>query len=191
MLGRFFPNARSGWNGGPGSAHLGGIDTFLEDAAIMIGLKFIALATETARALQAGNADANGQAPERDISDGSAVPCRHCLSDVAAGEPFLILAHRPFREAQPYAETGPIFLHAEPCERHGEMAEVPALFLSRAQALIRGYGADDRIVYGTGQVIPSAEIGAVAQDLLVRPEVAYLHLRSASNNCYQCRIERG
>ncbi len=90
-----------------------------------------------------------------------------------------------------YAETGPIFLHAEPCQRHGEVAEVPALFLSRAQALIRGYGADDRIVYGTGQVVPSAEIAAVAQDLLERPEVAYLHLRSASNNCYQCRIERG
>ena len=119
------------------------------------------------------------------------MPCRHCLSDVAAGESFLILAHRPFPEARPYAETGPIFLHGEPCERHGEGAEVPALFLSRAQALIRGYGKDDRIVTGTGQVVPSAEIGAVARDLLAVPEVAYLHLRSASNNCYQCRIERG
>ncbi len=98
----------------------------------MTGLKFIALATETAHALQAGRPDANGQAPERQISDGSGLPCRHCLSDVAAGEPFLILAHRPFPEAQPYAETGPIFLHAEPCERHGEGTEVPALFLSRA-----------------------------------------------------------
>ena len=157
----------------------------------MTELRFIALATETVRALQAGSPDANAQPPERDISDGSGVPCRHCLSDVAAGESFLILAHRPFPEAQPYAETGPIFLHAEPCERHGEGAEVPALFLSRAQALIRGYGKDDRIVYGTGQVVPSAEIGAVARDLLAAPEVAYLHLRSASNNCYQCRIERG
>ena len=156
----------------------------------MTGLKFIALATETAHSLRAGNPDANGQAPERQVSDGSGLPCRHCLSDVAAGEPFLILAHRPFPEAQPYAETGPIFLHAEPCERHGEGAEVPALFLSRTQLLIRGYGADDRIVDGTGQVVASAEIAATARDLLAVPEVAYLHLRSASNNCYQCRIER-
>ncbi len=156
----------------------------------MTGLKFFALATETAHSLRAGNPDANGRAPERDISDGSGLPCRHCLSDVAAGAPFLILAHRPFPEAQPYAETGPIFLHAEPCERHGEGVEVPALFLSRAQALIRGYDQDDRIVTGTGQVVVSAEIATVAQDLLAAPEVAYLHLRSASNNCYQCRIER-
>ncbi len=156
----------------------------------MTVLKFVALATETARSLQAGSPDANGQAPERDISDGSAVPCRHCLSDVAACEPFLILAHRPFRDAQPYAETGPIFPHAEPCQRHGEVAEVPALFLNREQLLIRGYDFDDRIVYGTGQVVPSAEIAATARALLAAPEVAYLHLRSASNNCYQCRIER-
>ena len=128
--------------------------------------RFIALSTEAVRNLQAGAADANGQAPERDISDGSGLPCRHCLSDVAAGEPFLVLAHRPFPEAQPYAETGPIFLHAEPCERHGEGTEVPALFLSRAQALIRGYGADDRIVTGTGQVVASAEISA----LPIRPK---------------------
>ncbi len=156
----------------------------------MTELRFIALSTETTRALQAGHPDANGQAPERQISDGSGVPCRHCLNDVAAGEPFLVLAHRPFPEAQPYAETGPIFIHAEPCERHGEGAGVPASFLSRTQALIRGYGDDDRIVDGTGQVVASAEIDAVARDLLAAPEVAYLHLRSASNNCYPCRIER-
>ena len=157
----------------------------------MTDLRFIALATETTRALQAGGLDANGQAPEHQVSDGSGVPCRHCLSDVAASEPFLILAHRPFPEAQPYAETGPIFVHAEPCARHRETAEVPALFLNREQVLIRGYGQDDRIVYGTGQMVPSAKIGAVAQDLLARPEVAYLHLRSAGYNCYGCRIERG
>lgn len=157
----------------------------------MTGLRFVALTTETVRALQSGAADANGQAPERHVSDGNGVPCRHCLTDVAEGAPFLILAHRPFPKAQPYAETGPIFLHAEPCERHGETADVPALFRNRAQALIRGYGTDDRIVYGTGRVVASSEIAVAARALLERPEVAYLHLRSATNNCYQCRIERG
>ncbi len=157
----------------------------------MTELRFIALDTETVRALQAGNPDANGRVPERQVSDGSGVPCRHCLNDVAAGAPFLVLAHRPFPEAQPYAETGPIFIHAEACDRHAEGHDVPALFLSRERLLIRGYGGEDRIVYGTGQVVPSAEIGAVARSLLAAPEVAYLHLRSASNNCYQCRIEPG
>jgi Protein of unknown function (DUF1203) len=55
--------------------------------------------------------------------------------------------------------------------------------------LVRGYGLDDRIVYGTGQVVPIPELEAAATALLDRPGVAYLHARSATNNCYQCRIE--
>ena len=83
----------------------------------MLPIQFTSMPTEVARAYQAGAADANGQVPERHISDGDGVPCRHCQRDVAAGEPYLILAHRPFPTAQPYAEQGPIFLHAESCPR--------------------------------------------------------------------------
>ncbi len=78
-----------------------GIETLPKDAAVMTDLKFIALATETVRSLQAGNPDANGMVPERRVSDGSGLPCRHCLSDIAAGEPFLVLAHRPFPKPSP------------------------------------------------------------------------------------------
>ena len=56
--------------------------------------------------------------------------------------------------------------------------------------LIRGYGKDDRIVYGTGQIVPTSELAQAADTLLQRPDIAYVHARSASNNCYQCRIER-
>jgi hypothetical protein len=136
-----------------------------------------------------GGLDANGEPPERHISDGDGVPCRHCLSDVAKGEPYLILAYRPFPRPQPYAEIGPIFLHADTCERY-EASSIPPMLLARERVLIRGYGADDRIVYGTGKVIPTIDIAAAAAYLLRRSDIAYAHLRSASNNCYQCRLER-
>ncbi len=41
-----------------------------------------------------------------------------------------------------------------------------------------------------GKVVAGSEIAESAQALLERLEVAYLLLRSATNNCYQCRIER-
>ncbi|MBR2688061.1 MAG: DUF1203 domain-containing protein [Aquamicrobium sp.] len=152
---------------------------------------FKALPTESVRALQEGGADAYGHAPERRISDGDGVPCRHCLRNVAAGDAYLILAYRPFPELQPYAETGPIFLHAEACERAEEAEAIPELFLDTKDYIVRGYSADDRIVYGTGAVVPTPDIAERARTLLEREEVAYLHMRSARNNCYQCRIERG
>lgn len=156
----------------------------------MTDLRFIAMPPETARGFRNGEPDANGQPPERHVSDGSGVPCRHCLADIAAGEPFLILAWRPFPEPQPYAETGPIFLHAEGCERRDAVADIPAYFLERDRFLVRGYGQDDRIVYGTGQIAESADLARAAAALLDRPDIAYLHVRSAGYNCYHCRIER-
>ena len=45
-------------------------------------------------------------------------------------------------------------------------------------------------MYGTGAVVPTGRIRAEAEARLSDPRVAYLHLRSARNNCYQLRIDR-
>ncbi len=155
-----------------------------------MSIRFLALPTDTVRALQAGGPDAYGNAPERRVSDGDGVPCRHCLSEVATGEVYLILAHRPFMTLQPYAETGPIFLHAGPCARHPGSSATPAMFLGWEQLLVKGYAVDERSVYGTGQVVPTGAVAAVAAELLARPEIAFVDLRSARNNCFQARVIR-
>lgn len=67
---------------------------------------------------------------------------------------------------------------------------LPALFRSRAALLVRGYGADERIVYGTGKVVPIGECEGAVAAILADPKVAFVHLRSASNNCYQARVDR-
>jgi hypothetical protein len=100
----------------------------------------------------------------------------------------LILAHRPFPAMQPYAETGPIFLCADDCARH--KGGRPAILAGTPNYLVKGYSADDRIVYGTGQVVPTEEIEAYAESLFADARVAYVHVRSARNNCYQMRIDR-
>ena len=151
-------------------------------------IQFSPIRTDIVRAYQAGGSDANGQVPERQISDGGGNPCRHCLKMIPAGAEMLVLAHRPFPVPQPYAELGPIFLCAKACKAGGG-AEVPEM-LASPEYIVRGYGANDRIVYGTGAVVPTAGIIAEAQMRLDDPRVAYVHVRSARNNCYQCRIDR-
>jgi hypothetical protein len=147
------------------------------------------MSTATARTLQAGGPDAYGHAPERCISDGDGIPCRHCLDFVPEGEPYLVLAHRPFDGLNPYTETGPIFLCAKSCEAGGG-ERLPA-FLDSPSYILRGYDAGERILYGTGAVTPTDGITRRAEDLLAREDVAFVHIRSASNNCFHCRIERG
>jgi hypothetical protein len=123
------------------------------------------------------------------VSDGPGHPCRHCLKNIDAGEELLVFAYRPFPELQPYAETGPVFLHKEPCERYAAEEVLPPV-LTSPDFIVRGYNADNRIVYGTGAVTLTPDIRSYATQLLERPEIAYVHVRSARNNCYQCRIDR-
>jgi Protein of unknown function (DUF1203) len=152
-------------------------------------MRFVPIPTDEVRRLRADGLDANGQRPERHVTTSDGYPCRHCLALIGTGKPVLVLAHRPFVTVQPYAELGPIFLCGEPCEAGGG-AELPA-FLTASQYILRGYSSDERIIYGTGAVVPTGEIPARAAALFDRPEVAFLHVRSATNNCFHCRIERG
>lgn len=156
----------------------------------MNSIKFIALSKDQTARYQSRLPDANGHVPERYKSDGSGIPCRSCLTDIDAGEDYLLLAHRPFPEAQPYAEVGPIFVHADGCKRYEESADLPPMIAVRDQMIIRGYDRSDRICEGTGRVVSTEDIEEQAVELLKEPAVAYLHVRSASNNCFQCRIER-
>ncbi len=151
-------------------------------------IRFTPIETDLVRRYRSGGADANGQAPEHAVSDGDGNPCRHCLSMIPEGAGMLVLAHRPFATVQPYAEVGPIFLCADACQAGGG-ADLPAM-LTSPDYIVRGYGADERIIYGTGGVVARDAIIDRAATLLADPKVAAVHVRSARNNCFQVRIDR-
>ncbi len=154
-----------------------------------MSIAFHPLDADFVAAIRAGGPDAYGAPAERAVSDGGGNPCRACLDDVPEGAKMLILAHRPFPALQPYAETGPIFLCGT-CGGRAASGELPPALARRPDFLVKGYGADDRIVYGTGRITPTAEIAAYCEALLARPEIAYADIRSSRNNCFQCRVRR-
>ncbi|MGL4279883.1 MAG: DUF1203 domain-containing protein, partial [Albidovulum sp.] len=106
-----------------------------------------------------------------------------------AGQEYLILAHRPFPALQPYAETGPIFLCADDCEAWAEEG-LPPILTTSPDYLLKGYTHGHRIFYGSGRVVPQAEVEAYAASLLADPCIAYVDVRSARNNCFQLRIRQ-
>ncbi len=150
---------------------------------------FVAIPSEDAVRFWRGGVDAYGRLPEHAISDGGGVPCRHCLKMVQAGDAYLILAYRPFAGVNPYTETGPIFLHASRCQRAVMQEELPEI-LDSERYLLRGYSGAERIIEGTGGVVARSEISGRAAYLLGNPNVAFVDVRSAANNCFQCRIVR-
>lgn len=154
-------------------------------------LRFSAIDTELARGFQNGQPDAYGNPPELSTSDGGGNPCRHCLNDVPDQAGMLVLAFRPFGGLHPYAETGPIFLCADKCTKYDSANGVPPVLKTSPDYLIKGYSTNDRIVYGTGQIVKHEDMESAAEAVFRDANVSYIHVRSARNNCYQARIDRG
>jgi len=121
------------------------------------------------------------------LAEGLSNPCRHCLQLIEAGENKLVLAYRPFDSKQPYAESGPVFLHQKNCSRYNSDA-LPDWFLFLDPAIIRGYDEHDWILYETGAVIAGADIEQACIDIFNNKAVKYIHIRS-KYNCFQCRVD--
>ncbi len=151
-------------------------------------LRVSGVPSDQVAAVRAGGGDANGQPALRRRAEGVGNPCRHCLGLIAEGDEKLVLSYRPFPGLQPYAEVGPIFLHAADCDRY-ESDSLPEWFRYLQPALVRGYSGDDWIVYETGAVVSGADLEHACRTILARDDVAYVHVRSKFN-CFQCRVDR-
>jgi len=150
-------------------------------------IQFFGLPSRDVAQTKAIGRDAYDNAIEVHKAEGDAYPCRHCLGLTPQGQDYLILAYRPFESRNPYAETGPIFLCAADCAAAVPSEQVPAILKSPAY-LVRGYSKAERIVYGSGKVVATPRIPEYAKALLADPQIAFVDVRSASNNCFQCRI---
>lgn len=130
---------------------------------------------------------ANG-APDHQISvvesEGSA-PCRHCLTWAKPGERVILFPFESIPAHRPYADRGPIFIHAEPCPRYALPNEFPDE-LRKGRAM-RAYNEADEIV--AAEVVDDAPEETAAR-LLEDARVRFLHVRSASAGCYTFKVER-
>lgn len=156
----------------------------------MTKLTFAPMPTKKVRELQSLGPDEHGQRPQRFISDGDGLPCRHCLDFIEQGEEVLLVSYKPFETTQPFAEQGPIFLHAKECSPYVDTEKCPAMYEDEGDILLRAYDKHERIIYGTGQVIKNKNVKEVASKLLEETKVAFIHARSSTNNCFQYRIDR-
>ena len=129
-----------------------------------MSLRVQGISTEEFERIRAGGPDANGQPALVRVAEGVANPCCHCLGLIEEGAAKHVLSYRPFGHLQPYAESGPIFLHHAPCERYDSDA-LPAWFDFLDPAIVRGYDADDWIRYDTGNVVRGAELRAACETI--------------------------
>lgn len=113
-------------------------------------------------------------------------PCRHCLRWARPGERVILFPYSAIPAGHPYSESGPIFVHAEPCERYDATQEYPADF--RGGRVFRAYNSSYDMI--DAEVVNGAEPEAVIEKLLNNSETAFVHARSVTRGCYTFGIER-
>jgi Protein of unknown function (DUF1203) len=148
--------------------------------------RVVPLRTEIAKAARAA---AEAAAPDHAIVTADSprgYPCRHCLRWAQPGESMILFPFAAIPPGSPYSESGPIFVHADPCERYRATEEYPAEF--REGRVIRAYNSQHEII--AAEVANGAGPEAVIERFLHKPETAFVHVRSVSHGCYTMEIER-
>lgn len=113
--------------------------------------------------------------------------CRSCLSLTRPNEEYLLASYSPFAQPQPYAETGPIFIHKDPCAPYAKADEFPADFRD-LDLVVRAYSEIGEIL--DAQRVGDRPVETAIAALFRNPGAAWLHVRNTGYGCFICRIER-
>ena len=113
-------------------------------------------------------------------------PCRHCLQWAQPGEEVILFPYASIPAGHPYAESGPIFVHAEKCARYAATTEYPDNF--RSHRVLRAYNGKNDMIDAVA--LENGKPESVIAQLLENPETAFLQARSSTRGCYTFRIER-
>jgi hypothetical protein len=113
-------------------------------------------------------------------------PCRHCLRWAQPGERVILFPYASIPPGHPYSETGPIFVHAEPCERYSATGEYPADF--RNGRVFRAYDAIYNMI--NAEVANGNDLEAIIEKLLQNPKTEFVDARSVTRGCFTFRILR-
>ncbi|HEY4271991.1 MAG TPA: DUF1203 domain-containing protein [Candidatus Udaeobacter sp.] len=155
-------------------------------ASASTAFRIIPLPTEIAeaarRVVKAGAADHALVTADSPTSS----PCRHCLRWAQPGERVILFPYSAIPSGHPYSETGPIFVHANDCQRYSLTDEYPADF--RSGRVFRAYDSNYKII--DAEVLNGSEPKAVIQYLFQNPDAAFLDVRSVTHGCFTFRVQR-
>jgi uncharacterized protein DUF1203 len=148
----------------------------------------VAIPTEMATAVRTSmKSPKYGFPAHREVAAGRA-PCRHCLELVKLGQEELILfTVDAFHGLDVPPAPGPVYIHAENCERYEESAAIPGTYRGRLLTL-EAYGADRKLLAEVRATDSREEV--IANEMMQNPAVQYINVRSTEAGCFLFRLER-
>lgn len=138
---------------------------------------------ELARVLASGT-DHGGNPIEPFVDADGGWPLRCCLADSRPEDRIAIIAWAPMPWSGPYAEVGPVVVHADGCAGRTPTDRLPDEMDGR-EMVLRPYGHDRRIAYHlVRQVGDDESLSDHVVDLLACDDVDFVHGRNVSGGCF-------
>jgi hypothetical protein len=154
----------------------------------MIPIRVVAISTEIAEAVRSKHKDPRYGHPAHTEIAGEGAPCRHCLQIITAGsERATLFTYDAFEGSESLPLPGPVYIHAEACERYPEDGGFPTM-LRKSPRTLNGYARGRRLV--ATEYVENGDVDAGIEKLFALTDVDYIHVRSTTAGCYTFRIER-
>jgi hypothetical protein len=154
----------------------------------MSSIRVMAISTALAESVRKKPTDPQFGFPVHTAPAGAGLPCRHCLDWIVEGsERATLFTLDPFAGVEKLPLPGPVYIHADDCERYPEVGGIPARLMTSPRTL-NAYGHGRRLV--AQEYVESDNAEATIARLFQRSDVAYVHVRSTTAGCYTFRLER-
>jgi hypothetical protein len=115
-------------------------------------------------------------------------PCRHCLRPFVVGQDVrMLFTLNPFYGVAPIPQPGPVFIHADPCERYVETAGYPVELLPFG-VVLDGYDAEQMV--RRRETVTNGSQEATIQEMMCDPLIRYVMVRDATAGCFDLRVEK-
>lgn len=146
-----------------------------------------ALAEETARHVREHGRDPVwGHAAVTAPADGFG-PCRLCLETFREGEELRTLfTHDTYAGVAEFPQPGPVYIHADGCERYAGDGFPPAL--RRLRLTFEAVAFGPRVV--ALERTEGGDVESVLERLLGLPGAEYVNVRNTDAGCFVARVER-
>jgi hypothetical protein len=170
-----------------GKDYCSGLNTTTGDDG-MSELRMIAIASELAdKVRETMVSPGYGHPVTAKVATGHG-PCRHCLRPFVVGEEVrLLFTLDPFYRIAAIPQPGPVFIHADACERYVETAGYPAELVPFG-VVLDGYDGEQMIRRRETATGGSQE--ATIQKMMCDPFIRYVMVRDATAGCFDLRVER-
>ena len=151
----------------------------------MNDIEIIAIDPDRLKAMRDNGADEFGNPWTLRVAEGWE-PLRCCLKGAHEGEDIALICYTPWTAPSPWAEAGPVFVHFAECSGHsgGYPSEV-----GRGSAMLNPFDAAGARIYEHITFIqPDEDHPEIVRTLALRPEVEYVHVRSATAGCFTLEV---